>query len=145
MTEQLVLVPPRRLTFRVALSPIGQGSMVVNEHGGVHHTNAALEPYRQAVALIAKNKLRGAPKIGQPNGVELWCRFHLPRPAGATYPMPTKTTAGVYDLDKLVRAIGDALEKVCYENDSQIVRSITEKVWATGRPYVEIALIEVPA
>jgi Holliday junction resolvase RusA-like endonuclease len=59
--------------------------------------------------------------------------------------MPTKTTAGVYDLDKLVRAIGDALEGVCYENDCQIIRTLSEKVWADTRPYVEVAIIEVPA
>jgi len=34
------------------------------------------------------------------------------------------------DLDKLVRAVLDALTDVCYEDDSQVIRLRASKVWA---------------
>ena len=45
------------------------------------------------------------------------------------------------DLDKLVRAVLDALTGVCYKDDSQVVYIETEKVW-DKTTYVGIWQIE---
>ena len=69
--------------------------------------------------------------------------FYLPRPGG----LPKRVVEHVKqpDLDKLNRAIGDALTHVLWHDDAQIVEWWTRKVYATeGACYVAISVAEVP-
>lgn len=69
--------------------------------------------------------------------VRLICEFYLPRPASA----PKRVTMPIKkpDLDKLVRAVGDALKGTIYVDDSQIVEKQARKLFAVGCvPHAEI-------
>lgn len=78
--------------------------------------------------------MRWAPILDAPCEVNLTFWF-APASLGitqrylATHPFPTHPHVG--DLDKLVRSVLDALQEAdVYANDRQVVRIVTDKVWA---------------
>lgn len=118
-------------TIRVEGTPSGQGSMrafVVKGRAVLTSTNKKLKPWRKAIADAAT--LAGwkpgsrAPLAGR---VNVSLAFYFPRPK-SHYKKNGYVTEGYLDafprsdLDKLVRAVGDALTGVCWVDDSQIVR-----------------------
>lgn len=64
--------------------------------------------------------------------------FHMRRPKSVKRARPTVNP----DVDKLARAVLDALEGVAYRNDGQVVELQLAKYYATGAPGVEIAIRE---
>jgi len=46
------------------------------------------------------------------------------------------------DLDKLARAVLDALTNVCYRDDNQVVELELFKLWVTDRPGVQVCVWE---
>jgi crossover junction endodeoxyribonuclease RusA len=90
-------------------------------------TAKGLAAWRTLVALRAQEFRDDAFPLVGPVSLEL--RFFIPRPKSepksrATFPdrLP--------DCDKLVRAVFDALEGVCYRRDSQVVHVDAWKFWA---------------
>lgn len=83
--------------------------------------------------------------------------FRMPRPKGHWLPANSRRAVpmlhpnapneptGKPDLDKLVRAVLDALTGVVWRDDSQIVHIETWKTYAySGRPGADIAITESP-
>ena len=71
-------------------------------------------------------------------GVRLTVAFYLPRPKS----LPKRVTAHTkaIDLDKAVRAIGDALTRIAYRDDAQVCEIVAAKSYAgtTDAPHVDI-------
>jgi Holliday junction resolvase RusA-like endonuclease len=105
--------------------------------------NNKTKPWEQAI--------RGAARAARvellPGAIEIELEFHMPRPgsnagnSGGHY--GTGRNAGIVkpqfvdafhtskpDLDKLERAVGDALTKLCYGDDSVIVRITGSKFYS---------------
>lgn len=109
-------------TFRVTGNPRPQGSLTRNQYGAVYQ-KADLVEWRNLVAwtaLAAARQSGNALPLDEPLIVDV--TFWLPRPKKPRWEVP----ATALDLDKLIRAIGDALSprrgaKVV-SNDSRIVR-----------------------
>lgn len=81
----------------------------------VHRNSHELEKWREAVGWAAKAVGVIEASASQPIAIE--CLFRRPRAASnhGTYPvMPP-------DLDRLLRAIGDALKGIAYVDDGQVV------------------------
>ncbi len=57
------------------------------------------------------------------------------------------TALGIGDLDKLIRAVGDALTGSIYKDDSQVVQVVASKSWAEPgeAPGVSVVVREIPA
>jgi Holliday junction resolvase RusA-like endonuclease len=123
--------------FRVYGIPAPQGSKVPGVSsktgkGFVREQSAkTLKPWRDDVkqaALIARGE---ADTITGP--VRVRVDFFVPRPASVSEkkrPYPTVAP----DLDKMVRAVGDALKQAgIYKDDSQIVSLQAAKQYATDR------------
>ncbi len=104
--------------------PAAQGSKRHVGAGRMVEQSTAVAPWRTAVAWHAAQKVTGPP-LGGPLGVEV--EFVMPRPAAtpkrATTPMAVKRP----DLDKMQRAIFDALSGVVWRDDSQVVRVVASK------------------
>lgn len=130
--------------------PVQQGSMHCvgtgqqRGKGAPHklkHNNAdTLEPWRDNVTLAAKSRNRPKAPKGQP--VDLVLTFSLARPANhwgtGRNAAVLKPSAPQYptvypDLDKLVRAICDALTGTAYADDSQVVEILARKRYAHDR------------
>lgn len=126
------MIPVRgtSVSFFVPGEPKSQGSMktVTGKTGKplVIHSNPALKAWRRTVAQAADYLVR-EPFYG---GVTVDLTFHMPRPKTVTRPHPI-TRSGL-DLDKLVRAVFDALtDSGAIEDDSRVVEVRARKLYVS--------------
>jgi crossover junction endodeoxyribonuclease RusA len=121
------------IVFRVDGLPRQQGSMRSPKAGVVIHSTRGLKPWRERVATEAKRWVP-EPLTGLVS-VRVW--FELPRPKRPKF----RDLPGVPpDLDKLVRAIGDALNGVAYVDDGQVVEWRATKAYALDTPGVTVQI-----
>jgi Holliday junction resolvase RusA-like endonuclease len=114
--------------------PVPQGNhrIVPTAFGGrIYDANSArdatgrLDVWRQQIALSVRTFRRGLGPIEDP--VVVFVTFRLRRPKRSTFRVPATHP----DLDKLQRAIGDALTQGgLIRDDGRIVRWVAEKVYA---------------
>lgn len=141
---------PRSICFFVAGIPCPQGSktaivrdgqarLIEGRRGPARKQFAA---WRAAVRTEADGRVWWPP-IERGRAVAVEYTFFLPRPK--TLPRGRWVPSVRPDLDKLERAVGDALTGVLYEDDSQIVRATTAKryVHELGDPGVLITVTEL--
>lgn len=135
-------------SFFVAGTPQTQGSMrgfVVGNRAVLTSTNKQLKPWRATVAAAAREAGWGDELLDGP--VRLVVSFWILRPRGHFKAQgilrsnaPTHPHKHVGDLDKLVRAIGDALTGIVWTDDRRIVAIHASKHYEVEQ---EGALIEV--
>jgi len=123
------------ITFEVYSRPVPQGSLTPvlmgNGKPGVRYLKAdELYEWRAAVA-------RACPIDAPSQGAfRVSITFHVKRPASVKRALPT-----VYpDLDKLVRAVLDALTGRVWDDDAQVCEIIASKRYATGHLGAEIEI-----
>lgn len=113
----------RELSFKVPGVPRTQGSKkLIN--GIMIEDNPSLPAWRMSVIKAATTSMRqiGWEMLDEPVGVSAY--FYLPRPKQPRFWRPAVKP----DLDKLLRAIGDALTIAgVVRDDSRIVLTIAEK------------------
>lgn len=138
------------IIFFVEGVPAPQGSKTHVGSGRLIESSRQVGPWRDTVRRAAVEAMAGRPPIEGP--VYLVQVFALPRPKshygtgrnsgrvkrGAPHRPPARP-----DLDKLARAVGDALTGICYLDDAQVVNLCAAKyyVMPSGRlsvPGVEI-------
>lgn len=135
------------LSFTVPGRPIPQGSMT-HIGGGKFIHKPELVAWRKKVLEVALLKARQAGwvlPLDKP--VMIAARFYLPRPAKPRFTVPATRP----DLDKLQRAIGDALAPKhglgVLAEDSRIHKWVADKTYTRpGQERAEITIIdqEVP-
>lgn len=105
--------------------------------------NPQLKGWRQLVAQAASQALEGAGQF-EDGPVRLVAEFHLPRPKALGKKARAHMTRP--DVDKLARAIGDALTGVVWRDDSQVVQLKVSKCYAgVGEsPRAVIAVTPLP-
>lgn len=104
------------IKFFVPGAPAPQGSKRHVGHGRMVESSKALGPWRERVALAAHSHADGL--MGGPIGIRL--KFVMPRPKST----PKRTTPPAVkrpDIDKISRAILDAITGVLIADDSQVV------------------------
>jgi crossover junction endodeoxyribonuclease RusA len=127
-----------RVRFLVDAEPRPQGSMtaVYNARLGVarvrHVAAPALSLWRQQI----RDAARAEGAIAWDGPIGLRASFGIRPPLDKRHGYPKSP-----DLDKLVRALMDALTGVCYRDDSQVVTIRTSKSWRVGT-LVEVWKIE---
>lgn len=101
-----------------------QGSKRHVGRGILIESSKEVGPWRERVALAAHSHTQSL--IEKPQQVVVDVHFVLPRPASAP---KTKTLPATKrpDLDKLARAILDALTDVVYQDDSQVTALLLAK------------------
>lgn len=124
------------VSFFTSGDPIPEGShKYVGYRNGkpvIVHDNLMLAGWRMIVERDAKNAAQAAGWEPQHDGpVAVEARFYLPRPKRPKFANHAATKP---DLDKLVRAVGDALaaHNGVLSEDSRIVTWITSKEYVTG-------------
>lgn len=117
------------LTFHVRGKPAAQGSMRHVGHGRMIPQGKALIPWRNAVAAAAK-EAAGDGWEPLDRALSIHLNLFLPRPKTTKF---LDWPAGTPDLDKLIRAIGDALTQAAViTDDARIVSWHANKLWAIG-------------
>lgn len=118
--------------------PVPQGSKV-RTRWGLREDNPNTKPWRATVAAEAAAISVGKPLLTGP--LHLEAVFTFPRPkghfgtgrnAGVLKPSAKTYVEVTPDLDKLLRAVGDALSGVAIRDDAQIVSVSARKVY--GEP-----------
>jgi crossover junction endodeoxyribonuclease RusA len=97
----------------------------------MYETTKAARPWMGTIAAAVAEFRDGQPATREP--VALFCRFvyvrplsHLKKSGGLTKGAPTMMVRSP-DVDKLCRAVLDALTGVLFVNDSQVVRLVAVK------------------
>lgn len=90
--------------------------------------NAKNKGWQQLVAESASRAIGAEPRALHTGPVHLDVTFYLPRPKS----LPKRVTDHLKkpDLDKLVRSVKDALTKVVWQDDSQVVTLTAAKTYA---------------
>jgi len=130
------------VAFTVRGAPVAQGSprafiaggkaRVVSGATGRGSHGRSLADWRASIATEARAAMSNLPSFGGPVRVE--ARFVLSRPpshlrSDGRTARPSAPRYPRLDLDKLGRALLDALTGVCYDDDSQVTTLIIEKDW----------------
>jgi crossover junction endodeoxyribonuclease RusA len=128
------------LEIEVVGTPVPQGNLVAGRFGGVHERDPRVRLWRDnlVIELVAANSDR--PPLWSPVEVEVrfflpWLKKHYSQSKAKIGELkadaPRMPTAKP-DLDKLQRAVGDALtESKVINDDSLIVSWVTSKWYAT--------------
>lgn len=121
------------IAFTVYGRPEPQGSsraFMLKGKPQITSTNAKLKPFRHTVtqvALEAVGKIGAAPLFGRHVPVRAHYIFTFRRPAGV--PKGRVFPVVKPDMDKLERAVNDALTGVVFHDDSQVVSCTSDKVY----------------
>lgn len=101
--------------------------------GRILDDNPGLRAWRQRITHAARTACTQAALFGRPaipGPVLLAAEFRFPAPARSRWP---HAPAGPPDLDKLLRAVCDALTTAdVWEDDARVVGITASKSWTTG-------------
>lgn len=138
---------PRSVSFVVLGQPVPQGSVKgfpIKRAGGtigvsLTSDNAKLRPWRQDVKYEAMRHWKGGPSE---SAIDVTLTFCLQRKKSVKRELPTTKP----DIDKLLRAVLDALTGIIYCDDSQVCRVRMQKHYAASAiPSVSITIEEIHA
>lgn len=129
------------ISFFVEGIPVPQGSKICKCLGArpvMWEANAKLKNWRATVTAQAQIEMiaKGLETITNP--VELVLDFRLPKPKSVTRGVPSVKP----DLDKLIRAVGDALTKSAIYKDDALVIAIGASKSYSENPGVYISIEE---
>jgi len=143
-------VTPRTvIRFAVTGTPSPQGSKTTGRtktgHSFVREDNPQLTPWRNALAYAAHQAMNGRPPLTGPAYLEAAFRFPRPKShyrtgkhAGELKPAAPSNCPTRPDLDKLTRALGDAITGIALTDDAQIAELLATKTY--GPPGVDVYL-----
>ena len=124
----------KAFSFLVEGEPVGQGSMRHIGNGRlIAQNDKKLKAWRSAMVEAIKQEMMSNQEIVQFDGAAmLTVRFCIGEPAKLKRDYPTVP----YDLDKLIRAVGDSCQDSgLVTNDSVFVNIVASKRYAEGCPY----------
>ncbi|MGO2411617.1 RusA family crossover junction endodeoxyribonuclease [Glutamicibacter arilaitensis] len=123
------------ISFHVSGIPAGQGSKTYFGKGRMKESSDKLKPWRDEVIRVAKLHALDEP-IDDP--VRVYVTFWIERPGKPKF---KDYPATPFDLDKLQRGVGDALQQSgLLKDDSRIVTWVAKKRWALDTPGAEITI-----
>lgn len=135
------------VTFRVQGEPIPQGSKVRNRYGGIREDNPRTRPWKDAVAWNAELAMRENELEVFEGAVEVHLAFQFARPAShygtGKNEGRIRQSAPVYhrvkpDIDKLTRAVLDAITGIVIRDDSRVTRVVATKDYGPPSAIIEV-------
>lgn len=123
--------------FQVEQRPAVQGNHRVGRQGQIYEaSSAALRVWRDSIGWEARRAMgRRAPAVG-PVLLEVWFRLKTPARLATDWPHHRP------DVDKLSRAVLDALTGIAYLDDAQVVGLAAWKVCGTPGARIRCSLLE---
>jgi len=143
----------RYVEFDVAGTPVPQGSKSIGRtrtgQSFVHESNRArLEPWRHAITAAAQHAMGAGSPLTGPLVLTVVFRFGRPKAhyRGGRHADELRLTAPHLhdkrpDLDKLLRALGDALTGTVFTDDAQVAEVAATKAY--GPPGVHVVVAEL--
>lgn len=110
------------IEFHVPGVPVSQGDLAATRRGKLYYQNGKeLDPWRYAIAWRARKAMRQARFRIHDGPVTVEVEFVMRRPKATPKRAPTPHAIKKPDLDKLQRALLDAMTGHVYQDDSQVV------------------------
>jgi len=133
---------PDPFRFEVQGEPVPQGSMRRGAHGTLFHVRGpALTKWRKAIAASARVGSPTATSETFAGALRVSVVFRVPKPVSVRRALPSVRP----DLDKLGRAVLDALTGVLYADDGQVVELVLSKRYdSVPGATVEVSVVHVP-
>jgi Holliday junction resolvase RusA-like endonuclease len=135
------------ITFTVPGNPVAQPRVAAAKRGKFIHIytpEKKIKPYKDAIKLIATQAMAGNPPLEGP--IDVCIHFYLDRPKSHSKKQrECDWHAQKPDIDNLTKAVFDALNEICFQDDSQICQLRVRKEWAHGDPaytYVRIEAVQ---
>jgi crossover junction endodeoxyribonuclease RusA len=127
--------PMTKLEFTVYGKPQPQGSTKAYMPKGarfpvVTSDNEKLKPWRQQISGTAESIIRSVPGASVPmlhEAVEVRLQFYFDKPKSTKKSVIHKITKP--DIDKLERAVFDALTGIAFKDDAQVVKVSKDKLF----------------
>lgn len=138
-TKSFGYIPKDRLTGAPRMRRTKDGRLAPVILTNTASDNPGVKGWQQLVAEGASRALEQTPDAELlTDGVRLTIAFYLPRPKS----LPKRVTAHLKkpDLDKLLRGVKDALTKVVWADDSQVVEVVMSKQYAPEAAYAVICV-----
>jgi crossover junction endodeoxyribonuclease RusA len=111
--------------------PAPQGSKKHVGHGRMIEVSKRVKPWRAAVAAAVRTGMRGLSPFPGPVAIHL--DFVMPRPLSTPKRLPTPPAVKRPDVDKLARAVLDAVTGIAICDDSQAIHlTATKRIAETG-------------
>ena len=134
---------PRIFKFLVETKPIQQGALSSNKRGNLYWTNTKkLKPYRELIAEAAKREIArhniATEEMEDIMQAPTTVIVHFLFKKEGKEPFPEHKVQP--DLDKLIRAVLDALTGVLYNDDKQ-VNSIISGKYYDSKDGVDICVV----
>lgn len=134
------------IIFTIPGNPVAQPRVKAAKRGKLIHVytpEKKIKPYKDAIKLIASQAMAGKPALEGPVGVCI--HFYFDRPKSSTKKQcECDWHTQKPDIDNLTKAVFDALNGICFQDDSQICLLRVRKEWACDDPaytYVRIEAI----
>ena len=105
--------------------PVPQGSLKMMNGNIIHVKDKELKAWRTDIGNTARNC--GVQLIEKDRGVTIDLMFCMPKPTSVRRPILCTRP----DLDKLIRAVLDALTGIAYIDDGQVVAITASKIYST--------------
>jgi len=129
----------RPVSFYVPGLPISQGSKRHVGGGRMIESSKKLAPWRALVSEVAAKEMNGRRLFDEPLWMAATFGFWRPQAhyrsgqyADQLKPSAPEQPMTYPDIEKLVRAINDAIEGIVFRNDSQVARLFAEKLYRTS-------------
>jgi crossover junction endodeoxyribonuclease RusA len=129
--------PDDVFTFVVLGKPISQGSKRHVGNGVMIESSAQLQPWRDAVAWNARRARPDGWPLDQAYSLHITFSFARPMSLARRVSHHVKRP----DVDKLLRAVLDAMTGIVYTDDAQVDRVVVRKVY--GEPGMLAAIDRV--
>ncbi len=98
--------------------------------GGRCYEPARIKKFKTDVGIMARQAMKGKPPFN--SAVKVVCKF---------YRKYKETSRKFGDADNLLKSVMDALNKICWEDDSQIISCTAEK-YQSPTPKIEIEVVK---
>lgn len=131
--------------FKVNLKPVTQGSVTAipvrrktGNYGAVVIHNKSTELYEMRAVIQSEYQKAGG-EFYEKEPIAITLLFSFIRPKSVSEKKRPYMTVKP-DLDKLIRAVLDALTNVAYKDDSQVIHIYAEKVYS-DEEYIQIGVV----
>jgi len=136
------------IIFTVEGQPIAQPRARITVRGGFANAytpkDHPIHAYRQAIQLQAKAAMAGRPPLGGPVSIEVVFAFQRPK----SHTKKQRQQVGHCqkpDLTNLLKGLEDALNGICWVDDSQICEiDLVQKQWSDDGGWTMITIEEIP-
>lgn len=135
------------IEFTVEGAPVPKGRARVTTRGGFAraYTPAKTREYEDVVKSAGKEAMNGREPLESP--LKLFLLFFMPIPKSASKKAKAEMLSGMMkhtkkpDLSNMLKSVEDALNEVCYKDDSQII-SVSMRKYYSDTPRVTISIRE---